>query len=179
MKTRDLLPLCLPLLASIAFANPIRVSGGGTFVADWVTSDSTFTISFSGSNGVDSIQLGAQCRGGVGTSVSGDPVGCSGSATIDGFSFSEVLFNGESFSFAVGNGSGYASGRNPDLNQFAGVSLIGYVDATVGSCIGTYPQQTCRGSFVVLPTPEPGSITFALLGLGAIALRIANKRIRV
>jgi hypothetical protein len=62
MKT-ELLPLVLPLLASVAFATPIRVSGGGTFWIDPVIGDSSFTISFSGSNGVDSITLSAECGG--------------------------------------------------------------------------------------------------------------------
>jgi hypothetical protein len=169
------LALCLPLLAPVAFATPIRVSGSGTFVADWVDADSGFTISFSGSNGVESITLIADCGGGGwgGSSVWGMPGHCDGSATINGLYFQPGL-DGGAFDFALGNGSGYANGSN-DLGQSAYVSLIGYVSSSVTSCIGSPPHQTCTGSFVVVPTPEPASFAFGLLGLGAIALRIATK----
>lgn len=177
MKMRVFFPLCLAFFASVAFASPIHVSGSGTFVADPVSADSSFTISFSGSDGVDSITLNANCGGGGWGffSVSG-PVGhCTGGATIDG-----LMFGGPAgtFSFAVGNGSGFANGSNPALNQFASVSLIGYVNATTQSCIGTGPGRVCSGTFTVDPTPEPGSLALGLLGFGAIAVRIANRRIR-
>lgn len=185
MKAGTLLPLCF--LASVAFASPIHVSGGGTFVVPSVHSDSIFTISFSGSDAVDSITLNADCGGGgfslgfdgFGPAVSATPLHCAGAATIDGLDFHFGAPNGTDFSFAVGNGSGFALGENWALDQHAYVSLIGYVVFTSKSCVsGSGLGCTFAGSFVVLPTPKPGSIAFGLLGLGAIALRIVKKRIR-
>jgi hypothetical protein len=92
---------------------------------------------------------------------------------IDGLLF-DWYSNGGTFEFALSStGDGYAFGSNPE-GQSAYVSLIGYVPPA------PFCPAGCGGSFVVLPTqtPEPGSLAFGLLGLGAIALRIANKHIR-
>jgi MYXO-CTERM domain-containing protein len=179
MKTRALLPLCFILGTSVALAGPIPVSGGGTFVDD--DDDSSFTISFSGSNGVDTVSVFAQCGGGYwsGDYVWGGPGFCDGGVLIDGLSF----YFGEGITpayaeFSLGNGSGYATGYNPSPDQYASVSLIGYVGVTSESCSGPPWDSFCTGSFGVSPTPEPGSLALGLLGLGAIALRMARKRIR-
>jgi hypothetical protein len=100
-----------------------------------------------------------------------------GTATIDGLSFPmEIPGIGPYDAFAVGHGSGFATFSNLELNQFASVSLIGYVNAQTLFCTGSGNGRGCGGGFVVLPTPEPGSFAFGMLGLGVVAIPIAIKR---
>ena len=175
MRTLSLLAVTFMFMASIALADPIYVSGSGTFVADSVTSDSSFTISFSGSNGVDSVSVsGAGCNHWPGLFCTGE---VTGSAVIDGVAFGGGPFFGGTYSFSLSNGSGFVSGFNPATNQHEFVNIIGYVNATTQGCIGNFPVSgQCFGTFVVNPTPEPGALSLACFGLCAALYIVVGKR---
>jgi hypothetical protein len=157
--------LRLVLLASMALANPIGVSGSGTFSTDLeVTADSFFSVSFSGSNGIDSVFMNAPgCTGPLRIAVT-----CSqtlGFAQINGVIFGSG--NG-GYSFSLGDLNDFVSGRDATHGQFAGVSIIGSIEITSQQCV---PNVVCTGSFLVVPTPqvpEPGTGGFVFLGASLI-----------
>jgi hypothetical protein len=160
------LPAGLVLLASIAFANPIGVSGSGTFTNDLeVRADSQFTVGFSGSNGIDSVSVHATCNSPLGVFAVSCTVFGGGSAVIDGLA---LVFPNGIFSFSLGGPNDFVSGHN-NTGQFAAVSIIDSIQITSQHCVA---NAFCTGTFDVLPTPtvpEPGTGGFLFLGAGLIA----------
>lgn len=162
-----LLPTGLVLLASIALAGPIGVSGSGTFTSDlMVRADSSFLVLFSGSNGIDSVSVNGGCNHWLNTRAFCETETI-GSADIDGVSFG--FGNGSYYSFSLGGPNDSVSGADPIHDHFASVSIIGSIQITSQVCV---PNVYCTGSFIVVPTPsvpEPGTGGFVFLGAGLIA----------
>jgi hypothetical protein len=149
-----------------AIAGPIMISGSGHFDTDTsIAGFSTFDISFSGSNGSDSVSASdLQCQG--------FPLGCLGpvfsgglGVDIDGTHFSNGYFSYSGFSI-----TGYNASMQPMVTE----SLFGYVEMGAETCISEGgPGQYCQGNFTVTSTPEPASflLTIPILALGALLHR--------
>jgi hypothetical protein len=189
--------------ASPIITAPIHVSGGGFYDAEplgyyggW-----ELRISFSGTNGADSISLSAD--GGFdmgGSTILPDPItnivtfigvtnGCSeplfghcyvGSATIDGITGDLPDYGGNvaSFSFASG-GASFVEITDRTGALLAEADIVGYLDVTSETTtygpfppLGiTYGLLETYYTFNILPTPEPGSIMLVVICAGLLAAR--------
>jgi hypothetical protein len=147
-----------------AIGGPIMISGSGHFAIDTsIGGFSTFDLSFSGSNGSDSVSASdLECQG--------FPLGCLGpvfsgglGVDIDGMHFSNGYFSYSGFSI---------TGYNASIQPMVMESLFGYVEMGAESCI---PEggagQYCQGNFTVTSTPEPATFLLTMPILALMALR--------
>ena len=154
-------------LAVYASANPIGVTGSGT-IFDGAIGINLFSVSFFGSDGVNSVSAGCE--------QSGPPFFCklvsgsSAGANIDGQHFSAGFYT-----FQLGDGgsiTGYDSALNPVITQ----AISGYEQITSQVCTGTFGARDCTTTFDVVPTPESSTWILTAAGLAGLLYwrRMAN-----
>lgn len=154
-----------PLIGAYIAPDPIHVTGFGS----WFNSggDRTFSVSGSGSNGVDSVAFSGNdaCAGlGIGF-VYMDTMSRGGSCT-PGSSAAVNAFSSRYFRINIGGDSGFLDVFDSSLALLAHANLIGYPAGT--SYVFDSPQHTssyAHGTFIIDAVPEP-----ATLGLAAAAL---------
>jgi hypothetical protein len=174
------------LIACALFCGTLIVSGSAIPVSGFgnggcsFPGDNSYGLSFSGSNGTDSVGMTffspafAGCPWGPNTSSFsgvannfGGGLGGSGSADIDG-----VL--GDYFNFSIGGGTGELTiFSNGTSNVIAQADLIGYVMLTNYQVLDRFGDSMFDIS--VLPTPEPS--TLALTGIAVAGMLTALPKI--
>ena len=100
------------------------------------------------------------------------PCGGSGSLFPSGINSAVVLF--------VGNGGGFMDICDPEGNLLAAASLIGYVQYT--NVTERFNGETLVGvnaDFIIVPTPEPATWGFCLVGLAIVAFRTRKNCVKV
>jgi hypothetical protein len=147
---------------------PIPVSGGGTYSQSF--GDAGITEFFSGNNGTDGVSFSgggeAGPRGGIGYGTGPgvfDADGISG-ASIDGTSSKYFTFN-------VGGGGGSMTLYDSLNNVIATANLQGYIVITgITYENPAVPLLGYTETFLITPTPEPGTSWMMLVGLAAMAV---------
>jgi hypothetical protein len=156
---------------------PLGVTGSGNFFTSFPGS-SGWTISFGGSDGVNSVSIiYATSDPGAGIppdgNITGAPFAGGFSATIDGTTFDPGFY-----SFHLGGGGASATGYDAQHNPVIVQQLIAFLQVTSYQCTGNPETSDCFGSFDVLPVPEPSSADAMLLGVGTLALLQAANVVR-
>jgi hypothetical protein len=155
-------------------AGPIVVTGGGTYTSDPTSAIFFWSVSFFGTNGIDTVGVpgvsnatsgaGGNVLAGFIGATPGETLASGGlGATIDG-----TYYGPGFYSFGLGGGAGSISGYNSSNQVVVTESLSGYLVVTSETCSGPAPQ-TCSGTFAVT-TPEPGSFPLMLSGAVLLAL---------
>jgi hypothetical protein len=172
---------------------PIHVSGFGYWDCTFTDPEGGWSLnfSFSGTNGTDSVNLDA--RGGFDQGFASPEFitnqspfsprdSYSGSATIDGvntrFIFGIGFPNAVLFSLINGSGSVEINDFSTG-NLLAEADIFGYIQITsdvktYGNVGGVYRLIEERGTFNILPTPEPASAIF----VGVIAIGVGLAKLR-
>jgi hypothetical protein len=135
---------------------------------------SDITESLSGTDGTDSVSVSVEGFGpdvAIGSGDTTNPFGyTSGSACISSVECSDY------FSFIVGGGNGYLNLYDSTDDLVAQATLVGWLTVTYGGAIpGDASPYDYQKTFVVSPTPEPGT-AWLLLGAG---VAICGTRIRI
>jgi hypothetical protein len=155
----------------VVSGSAIAVNGGGNGACTF--QESSYGVSFVGSNGTDEVSVSASIGGCLGPSTSvliGDVTGSpnGGFASID-----SVL--SDFFTFSIGDGSGELtlfSGGNPS-NVLAQADLTGYVTITNYQVIDSFGDRSFDIS--VSSTPEPSAFALAGIAIAGMALRRSSR----
>jgi len=200
VKVRMQLYAVTLLLAGTAFGGTIPVTGSGSFVMDNDGNDSNTVISFSGSDGVDSVSFEGDIPSGYSlfTVLSAsstpehpaDPSAPYLVPSVDGLT-------SNNWTFTIGNGVGNFTLYDPD-QEGRGVVLVsqdlsGFIDITSYTENGTRFSASgqfntdwmASGTFTIgpasaSPVPEPGSgvsLGIGLLGAFVLARRASFNRV--
>jgi len=144
-------------LAVSAWANPIEVTGSGTYFFGMGLGSVEFSVNISGSDGVNEVY--ASCDGNF-FGGCGRLGGTGTGAGIDGQHFSPGFYSLDLSSSITG----YDAAFNPVITQ----AIIGYIQPTSLFCSGPQQDQICEETFNVVATPEPSMWLLTAAGLVVI-----------
>lgn len=148
---------------------PIPVSGSGTWGCDRQDAVFAYTLSFSGTNGTDTIS--ANYSGEVALSC------VYNSSTLGGSELGSVSLDGQSsfnFNAVVGGGGGQLTLFDNSSHLLAQVNVVAYLSYTY---IQDDPEDS-HGNITISSTPEPLTGAMMLIGISALAMLRRLRRSR-